>query len=59
MKNIRIFYLKILRFLVVKLSVYLNRHIFVIASSCYWTREEVVRQIDLFKFRIHMVRVKG
>ena len=29
MKNIRIFYLKILIFLVVKLSVYLNRRVFV------------------------------
>ena len=29
MKNIRIFYLKIFIFLVVKFSVYLNRHVFV------------------------------
>ena len=29
MKNIRIFYLKISHFLVVKFSVYLNRHVFV------------------------------
>ena len=30
MKNIRIFYLKIFLFLVVKFSIYLNRHVFVI-----------------------------
>ena len=29
MKNIRIFYLKIFNFLVVKFSIYLNRHVFV------------------------------
>ena len=29
MKNIRIFYLKIFLFLVVKFSIYLNRHVFV------------------------------
>ena len=29
MKNIRMFYLKICHFLVVKFSVYLNRHVFV------------------------------
>ena len=29
MKNIRIFYLKIFLFLVVKISIYLNRHVFV------------------------------
>ena len=29
MKNIRFFYLKIFHFLVVKFSIYLNRHIFV------------------------------
>ena len=29
MKNIRIFYLKIFIFLVVKFSIYLNRHVFV------------------------------
>ena len=32
MKNIRIFYLKIFSFLVVKFSVYLNRHVFVMVS---------------------------
>ena len=31
MKNIRIFYLKIFIFLVVKLSIYLNRRVFVMA----------------------------
>ena len=39
MKNIRIFYLKISHFLVVKFSVYLNRHVFVMclpsASGVY------------------------
>ena len=29
MKNIRIFYLKIFNFLVVKFSIYLNRHVFI------------------------------
>ena len=29
MKNVRIFYLKIFPFLVVKFSIYLNRHVFV------------------------------
>ena len=34
MKNIRIFYLKIFNFLVVKFSIYLNRHVFVM-GTCY------------------------
>ena len=33
MKNIRFFYLKIFIFWVVKFSVYLNRHVFVMSSS--------------------------
>ena len=33
MKNIRIFYLKIFVFLVVNVSVYLNRHVFVIIPA--------------------------
>ena len=33
MKNIRFFYLKIFIFLVVKFSVYLNWHVFVMSSS--------------------------
>ena len=33
MKNIRIFYLKIFVFMVVKFSVYLNRHVFVMLTS--------------------------
>ena len=33
MKNIRIFYLKIFKFLVVKFSIYLNRRVFIM--SCY------------------------
>ena len=32
MKNIRVFYLKIFNFLVVKFSVHLNRHVFVMGS---------------------------
>ena len=32
MKNIRFFYLKIFIFLVVKFSVYLNRHVFVMSE---------------------------
>ena len=32
MKNIRIFYLKICHFLVIKFSVYLNRRVFVMCS---------------------------
>ena len=32
-KNIRIFYLKIFIFLVVKFSVYLNRHVFVMRAG--------------------------
>ena len=35
MKNIRIFYLKIFIFLVVKFSVYLNRHAFVMDLQLY------------------------
>ena len=35
MKNIRIFYLKICQFLVVKFSIYLNRRVFVM---CYAIR---------------------
>ena len=31
MKNIRVFYLKIFNFLVVKVSIYLNRRVFVMA----------------------------
>ena len=34
LKNIRIFYLKIFHFLVVKFSVYLNRHVFVMNGPC-------------------------
>ena len=41
MKYIRIFYLKTFSFLVVKFSIYLNRHVFVMdtQSTCdiYWT----------------------
>ena len=33
-KNIRIFYLKFLIILLVKFSVYLNRHVFVMATHC-------------------------
>ena len=33
MKNIRIFYLKIFIFLVVKFSVYLNRHVFIMING--------------------------
>ena len=33
MKNIRIFHLKIFNFLMVKFSVYLNRHVFVMAPT--------------------------
>ena len=33
MKNIRIFYLKILHSLVVKISVHLNRHVFVMQTK--------------------------
>ena len=33
MKNIRIFYLKILHFLMVKISVHLNRHVFVMQTK--------------------------
>ena len=33
MKNIRIFYLKIFNFLVVKFSIYLNRHVFVMTTE--------------------------
>ena len=33
MKNIRMFYLKICHFLVVKFSVYLNRHVFVMMAA--------------------------
>ena len=36
MKNIRIFYMKIFQFLVVKFSIYLNRRVFVM--SC-WPHE--------------------
>ena len=32
MKNIKVFYLKIFRFLEVKFSVYLNRHVFVMSG---------------------------
>ena len=35
MKNIRVFYLKIFIFLVVKFTVYLNRHVFVIVTSTH------------------------
>ena len=35
LKNIRIFYLKIFIFLVVKFSVYLNRHVFVMAREAH------------------------
>ena len=35
MKNIRFFYLKNFMFLVVKLSVYLNRHVFVIYRGSF------------------------
>ena len=35
MKNIRIFYLKIFIFLVVKFSVYLNMHVFVMPKKCH------------------------
>ena len=38
MKNIRIFYLKIFLFLVVKFSVYLNRHVFVMYSKNFAER---------------------
>ena len=38
MKNIRIFYLKIFIFLVVKFSVYLNRHVFVMSHGQWTTR---------------------
>ena len=34
MTNIRIFYLKIFHFLVIKFSVYLNRHVFVMLDTC-------------------------
>ena len=33
MKNIRIFYLKICNFLVVKFSIYLNRHVLVMGMN--------------------------
>ena len=33
MKNIRIFYLEIFSFLVVKFSIYLNRHVFVMTLN--------------------------
>ena len=35
MENIRIFYLKICHFLVVKFSVYLNRRVFVMKRNSY------------------------
>ena len=39
MKNIRVFYLKIFIFLVVKFSIYLNRHVFVMLYRCMFTFE--------------------
>ena len=36
MTNIRIFYLKIFHFLMIKFSVYLNRHVFVITTKYKW-----------------------
>ena len=40
MKNIRIFHLKIFIFLVVKFSVYLNRHVFVMPVNPSFTIEK-------------------
>ena len=44
MKNIRIFYLKII-FLVVKLSVYLNRRVFVMTEFLSLTESEPTSQL--------------
>ena len=38
MKNIRIFYLKICQFLVVKFSIYLNRRVFVMNNMFSWEK---------------------
>ena len=42
MKNIRIFYLKIFIFLVVKFSVYLNRYVFVMTTTMLIMKDELI-----------------
>ena len=58
MKNIRIFYLKIFLFLVVKFSIYLNRHVFVmiglsaasILVDLYFAESIAIETVSLQRF---------
>ena len=50
MKNIRIFYLKIFLFLVVKFSLYLNRHVFVMVLKKWYSSKYKYR----YKISIRM-----
>ena len=54
MKNIRIFYLKIFTFLVVKFSVYLNRHVFVMTGA-YYTCEFIMTFIFQFNLILKVI----
>ena len=47
MKNIRFFYLKIFVFLVVNVSVYLNRHVFVM---CFQPKSTDIFRISPWKY---------
>ena len=53
MKNIRIFYLKIFIFLVVKFSVYLNRCVFVMERGFTYNIHNIIRhpQVNLVKIQ--------
>ena len=55
MKNIRIFYLKIFIFLVVKVSVYLNRHVFVMDHKGTREHSRTVPLLQFFVGRASMV----
>ena len=53
MKNIRIFYLKICQFLVVKFSIYLNRHVFVMTLSNQYPQNMLFYgELDNFHFHV-------
>ena len=53
MKNIRMFYLKIFSFLVVKFSVYFNRHVFVMWYYRTKQKQKIVVSVSVRVFMIN------
>ena len=57
MKNIRIFYLEIFPFLVVKFSIYLNRHVFVMYDKFNGCTYIIVCEKRI-SARVHLLHVR-